>query len=267
MSITKVRASSWGSLFNCAYAWEGVHLLGIRRPASPRMILGTAIHAGTAAFDAARVLGQPISAYDASEVTVEALRHPKEDVDWKADNLKPKEAERIALTLHGDYCKNWSPRFEFQAVELATKPLVIDCGGDQFVELTGTLDRSRIIATSHRPRLGDVKSGANAVVNGVAKTKGHGAQTGTYQILYEHTTGEIMDDDAEIIGMKTLGNPEIALGTLHNPKQLMLGNEQFKGLIEIGAQMFRTGLFPPNPQSFTCSAKYCPRWKTCPYHE
>ncbi|RTT90057.1 PD-(D/E)XK nuclease family protein, partial [Pseudomonas aeruginosa] len=26
-------------------------------------------------------------------------------------------------------------------------------------------------------------------------------------------------------------------------------------------------LFPPNPQSPLCSPKYCPRWRTCPYHE
>jgi hypothetical protein len=46
---------------------------------------------------------------------------------------------------------------------------------------------------------------------------------------------------------------------------MMTGTEEFKGLIEIGAQMFRTGLFPPNPQSQICGEKYCPRWKSCPY--
>lgn len=267
MSIVKVRASSWGSLFDCALRWQGQNLLGMRSPSSPRALLGTAVHAGTAAFDAARVLGEPISAFDAAETLVETIRHPREDVNWRGSDISQNDAERIALSLHSTYCTIWSPRYEFQAVELTTKPLVIDCGQGQFVELTGTLDRSRIIATTGRPRIGDVKTGRVAVSDGVAKTKGHAAQVGTYELLYEHTTGEQVDDVAEIIGMKTAGKPEIATGTITGAKAMMVGTEEFPGLIEIGASMFRTGLFPPNPQSQLCSERYCPRWKKCPYHQ
>lgn len=267
MSITRVRASSWSSLFDCAYRFEGVQLLKMRSPSSPRALLGTAVHAGTAAFDAARVLGEPISAFDAAEALVDTLRHPREEVSWRGSDISQNDAERIALSLHTTYCTNWSPRYEFQAVELTTKPLIIDCGGGQMVELTGTLDRSRIIATTGRPRIGDVKTGRAAVSEGVAKTRGHAAQVGTYQLLYEHTTGELTDDVSEIIGMKTAGKPEIATGTLQGAKQMMLGTSEFKGLIEIGASMFRTGLFPPNPSSQLCSKKYCPRWNACPYHQ
>lgn len=265
MTTTKVRASSWGRLFDCAFAWEGVNLLGMRSPSSPRALLGTAVHAGTAAFDAARVLGQPISPFDAAEALVQTLRNPGEDVNWRGSDISQHDAERIALHLHGDYCNRWSPRYEFQAVELTTTPLVIDCGGGQLVELTGTLDRSRIIASTGRPRIADVKTGRAAVAEGTAKTRGHAAQVGTYQLLYEHTTGEATDDTSEIIGMKTAGKPEIATGTIQGAKQMMVGTEEFPGLIEIGASMFRTGLFPPNPSSQLCSERYCPRWKSCRY--
>lgn len=266
MSITKVRASSWASLFDCAHRFEGQQLLGMRMPSSPRALLGTAVHAGTAAFDAARVLGAPISAYDAAEAVVQTLRDA-EDVNWRGSDLGKNDAERIGLALHTDYCNRWSPRFEFMAVELTAKPLVIDCGGGQLVELTGTLDRSRIIASTGRARIADVKTGRAAVSDGVAKTRGHAAQIGTYQLLCEHTTGEPMDDEAEIIGMKTSGKPEIATGIIHNAKQLMIGTPEHKGLIEYGAEMFRSGLFPPNPQSQICSERYCPRWKTCHYKQ
>lgn len=267
MSTIRVRASSWGSLFSCAFMWEGVHLLGMKSASSPRSLLGTAVHAGTAAFDAARVLGEPISPFDAAEALISTLREPAEEVDWRSDTLTKNDAERIGLALHTEYCTRWSPRYEFKAVELKTKPLVIDCGGGQLVELTGTLDRSRIIATSERPRIGDVKTGGRAVVEGRAKTAPHRAQIGTYQILYEHTTGDLTDDVSEIIGMQTTGKPQIATGEINNAKQLMLGTEEHKGLIEIAAGMFRTGLFAPNPQSYLCSKKYCPRWNACPYHE
>jgi hypothetical protein len=267
MSEVTVRASSWGALFDCAYRWEGIHLLGIRSHGSPRSVLGNAVHAGTAAFDTARVLGEPISAYDASEALIKTLREPGEDIDWRSSDITLNKAEQIALALHTRYCNQWSPRYEFAAVELKTKPLVIDCGGGQLVRLTGTLDRSRLIATSGKPRIGDVKTGVRAVVDGRAKTAPHRAQVGTYQILYEHTTEQEVDDTAEIIGMKTAGQPEIATGEVKNAKQLMLGTEEHKGLIEIGAAMFRSGLFPPNTSSQLCSAKYCPRWGGCHYHE
>lgn len=267
MSIIKVRASSWGQLFNCAYAWEGVHLLGMRSPSSPRALLGTAVHAGTAAFDTARVVGQPISAFDAAEALVHTLRNPGEDVNWRGSDLRQQDAERICLALHTEYCNVWSPKYEFKAVELTTKPLVIDCGVGTLVELTGTLDRSRIIASTNLDRIGDVKTGRAAVSQGLAKTAPHRAQVGTYRILYEHTTGRETDDVSEIIGLKTSGKPEIATGTMTGTKQLMTGTDEYPGLIEIGAQMFRTGLFPPNPQAFTCSAQYCPRWSKCNYHQ
>lgn len=262
-----VRASSWGSLFDCAYKWEWIHILGHRSPSSGRAHLGTAIHAGTAAFDVSRMNGSDLSAYDTAEMLLHTLRNPEYDVNWKADGLTLNEAERIALPLHTRYCNEISPRYEFVAVERTAKPLDIDCGGGIVIRLTGQLDRARICKTGDGKGIADVKSGGAAVVDGVAKTKGHSPQIGTYEILEEHTTGEPCTAPAHIIGLKTRGKPETGIGEIRGAKEMMVGNEQFPGLIQIGAEMFRTGLFPPNPQSFLCSAKYCPRWSVCPYHE
>lgn len=171
------------------------------------------------------------------------------------------------LTLHTMYCNEISPRYKFQAVELTTKPLEIDCGGGVVIRLTGQLDRARICKTGTGVGIADVKTGGASVSQGVAKTKGHAPQIGTYEILYEHTTGEPITAPAHIIGLKTKGKAEAGIGEIRGAKQMMVGTEEFPGLIQIGAEMLRTGLFPPNPQSFTCSAKYCTRWSTCPYHE
>lgn len=267
MEIVTVRASSWGSLFNCAYAWEGVHLLGIKSPSSPRALLGTAIHASTAAFDSARITGLELSAFDAAEHLVQTLRHPKFDVDWRNSDLTPNEAEVAGLTLHTRYCTEISPRYEFVAVELETRPMDIDCGNGVTVRLTGTLDRARVRRQQEGVGIADVKTGGAAVTDGVAKTKGHAPQIGTYELLYEHTTGEPITAPAEIIGLKTRGKPETGTGEIIGAKQLMIGTEHYPGLIEFAADMFRTGLFPPNPQSHLCCSKYCPRWAACPYHE
>jgi len=266
-SVTNIRASSWGSLFDCAFKWEWIHILGHRSPSGPRSHLGTSIHASTAAYDVSLMNGTGLSVFETAELFMHTLRNPEYDVNWSADELSLAQAESIGLKLHTRYCNEISPRYEFVAVELTTQPLEIDCGGGVIIRLTGQLDRARICKTSAGIGIADVKTGGLAVSKGAAKTKGHAPQIGTYEILYEHTTGEPITAPAEIIGLKTRGTPEVATGEIHNAKAMMVGTEQFTGLIQIGAEMLRTGLFPPNPQSFLCSERYCPRWNHCPYHQ
>jgi hypothetical protein len=239
----------------------------MNKPSGARALLGTSIHASTAVFDAARMKGEPVTADDAAGVLVDTLAKPPYEVDWKGEDLTPREAQRIGLSLHTRYCMDVSPQFEYVAVEMETKPFAIDCGNGTIIELVGTLDRCRIRnAAGGAKGICDLKTGGAAVENGVAKTKAHGPQIGTYELLYEHTTGEQPTAPAEIIGLKTKGAPEIALGEIRNARAVMVGTDQYKGLIEYAAEMFRSGLFPPNPQSLTCHPRYCARWATCPYH-
>lgn len=262
----KVRASSWGKLFDCAYAWEGQNLLGMKSPSSPRAILGTAIHASTALFDQHRIDNDPISAYDAAEALIDTLHNPEEEVNWALDDLSISEAERIGIDLHTQYCRTWSPRFEFASVEMTTEPFPIDCGNGITIILTGTLDRSRVKASAGHG-IQDLKSGGQAVQKGAANTSGHYPQIATYELLYEWTTGNVITEPAEIIGLKTKGKPEVATGEIIGAKQKMVGTEEFPGLIQFAAQMFRSGDFYPNPKSILCSPKYCVRWQSCPYHD
>lgn len=267
-SVTRVRASSWGQLFDCAYKFEGEQLLGMRKAPGVRTALGSAIHASTAAFDTGRLEGgTPISVDDAASFLVDRLQHPEEPIDATQSDITVREAERIGLALHTKYCFDYSPLFNFKAVELETKPMDIDCGGGTIVQITGTLDRARVSMSAAGVGIDDVKTGGAAVTDGVAKTKGFKAQLGTYELLYEHTTGEIITADATIIGLKTKGKPEIAMGTVKGAKALMVGTQDSKGLIEIAADLFKIGLFPPNPSSMLCNKKFCCRWDSCIYHE
>lgn len=271
-SIMSIRASSFGGLFDCALRWEQVHLRGLHSPSSPRALIGTGVHAATAAFDTARMNGAPMRLDDAAGVAVDAIaeRIVTDDVRWSAEEPDRKAVESIALRVSTNYCADISPRYEFAAVELTTKPLDIDCGGGVIVRLTGTLDRARAIvqpsATGTKRRIADVKTGMRAVTAaGEADTRKHRPQIGTYQLLDEHTTGEKVDDTAEVIGLNTGGKFNTGVSTVRGSKQLLLGSDAAPGLIDLAAQMFRSGLFPPNPQSFLCSAKYCPHFNNCPY--
>lgn len=262
-----VRASSWGELFDCAHRWEGKHLLGMRNPVGIAAVLGTAIHASTAAFDQGRIDHSGLTPDDTAGVLVDRLRNPADEYVERDEDLSVDEAEKIGLILHARYCTEVSPRYTFRAVEMETVPLIIDCGNGILVRMTGTMDRSRIKVGEDGLGIADLKSGARAVEKGAAKTKGHGAQVGTYEMLFEHSTGDQITEPAEIIGLKTGGKPEIATGEIHNAKRLMVGTTDQRGLIDFAAEMFRSGLFPPNPSSILCSEKYCARWATCHYHD
>lgn len=265
--VTTVRASSWGGLFDCAHRWEGEHLLGMRKPSGLRAQLGTAIHASTAAFDSGRLPGgQQLSPDDAAGVFVDALTKPEREVDYSKDDLTVRDAERIGLALHTMYCLDVSPRFNFQSVEAKLQPLDIDCGGGIVVRLTGTMDRARVASTEAGQVIPDIKTGARVIEGGEVKTKGRSAQLGTYQLMHENehqrpTAG------AQVIALRTTSKPVTGVSPVFDAKRVMLGSESAPGLIEFAADMFRTGLFPPNPQSMLCSEKYCARWDTCIFHE
>lgn len=265
--VTTVRASSWGSLFDCAMRWEGDHLLGLRMPSGLRAQLGTAVHASTATFDAGRLPGaERVSATDAADVFVSTLRSPERDVDYSRDDLSIDAAERIGLALHSLYCFDISPRFTFESVEQTLAPLDIDCGGGMVVRLTGTMDRARVAATDGGFVIPDVKTGGAVIQKGEAVTKGRSAQLGTYQLMYEHTTGNATVG-GQILALQTRGKPAAAVSPVFDAKRAMVGKEGQPGLIEFAAEMFRSGLFYPNPSSMLCSPKYCSRWGSCNFHE
>lgn len=262
-----IRASSFAGLFDCAYRWEGIYLLGMKNVVGRRAILGTAIHAGTAAFDAARLNGSPISADDAAGVMVDKLTNPDSDFDPNKDDLSKREAEIIGITLTAKYCHEWAPKYEFVGVEMETVPLDIDCGHGTVLRLTGTMDRARIRKNGEDISIADIKTGGTAVQKDAANTKGHGAQIGTYELLFEHTTGQQITADAEIIGMSTSSSAKIATGAIKNAKQIITGTQDQPGLLEFAADMFRQGRFLPNPKSLLCSERYCPRFSTCHFRE
>lgn len=265
-SIT-IRASSFASIFDCGYRWEGIYLLGMKNIVGMKAVLGTAIHAGTAVFDAARVAGESIRPDDAAGVVVDKLYTPDYEYDARKDDLTLREASSLGVKLTTKYCTDVSPGFDFVAVEMETKPLDIDCGGGTVIRLTGTMDRARIKRDGSGKGIVDLKTGGAAVQKGTANIRGHGAQAGTYELLFEHSTGEQITADAEIIGMSTTSTAQIATGRIGNAKQIIVGMEDQPGLLEMAADMFRTGRFMPNPRSLLCSERYCPRFSVCHYRE
>ncbi len=256
-----IRASSLSTLFDCPSRFSAIHIDGLRGPRSAAAQLGTAVHAGTAAFDASRLPGgSPVSADDAAGALVDAIHHPEEDVEW--EDTAPRDAERIALALHTKYCADIAPRQSYLGVEVYCEKLELP---DLGIALTGTTDRVRL--TPDGLGIADLKTGGKAVgADGRAITQGHSVQLGVYELLAEHAMGLNITAPAQIVGMqtgKTAAAQRVGTGDVPNARAALVGTEDHPGLLEHASRLLKSGAFYGNPKSFLCSQKYCPAHPVC----
>ena len=258
-----IRASSLAELFDCPARWEAKHLLGMRGPRSGAAQLGTAVHAGTALFDASRLPGgDPMTANDAAGAVVDAIYKPEEEVDWEDGD--PREAERIALALHTKYCADVAPHQKYRGVEVTCEKLELPELG---IALTGTTDRVR--ETPAGLGISDLKTGGRAVgTDGRAVTQGHAVQLGVYELLASHAMGLDITAPAQIVGMntgKTAAAQRVGTGEVPNARAALVGTEEAPGLLQHASRLIQSGAFYGNSKSFLCSAKYCPRHPVCTF--
>lgn len=260
MEPVLIRASSLPGLFECPARWEAVHINKIRMPRSSAAQLGTAVHAGTALFDDSWLYGPGLDPDDTAGAVVDAIHKPETDVLW--DEMQPAEAERIALSLHYLYCEQVAPKQTYAAVEATCERLDIT---DLGIALTGTVDRVRVVDGEYG--IADIKTGKAAVsADGICKTQGHSAQMAVYELLAEHSAGVKISAPAQIIGLqvaKTDRGRRAATGTISGGRELLLGDEDQPGLLEMAAKIIKSGVFFGNPRSVGCGEKYCPIFKTC----
>ena len=234
-----IRASSLAGLFECPARWEAQNIRGLRTPSSGSARLGTAVHTSTALFDTSRMKGTGITPDEAAGAAVDAIHKPDEEVVW--DDLQPTEAERIALSLHRLYCSTIAPRQTYAAVEATCERLDI---ADLGIALTGTVDRVRRTEDGY----------------------GNAAQLAVYELLAEHSTDICIEAPAQIIGLqvaKTERGQRVATGTISGGRDLLIGDEEFPGLLEMAATLIHSGNFYGNPRSNGCGEKYCPIFNTC----
>lgn len=269
MQNITIRASALSDLFDCPKRFEARHLLNMHMPSSSRARLGTAVHAGAAAFDSSRLDGSPITVDDAAGALVDALHSNVDDdgnddpVDWGDDN--PRELESIGLALHTRYCTEIAPVQDYVAVELRCENLHFQ---DLGITLRGTTDRVYRNA-DNQLGIADLKTGATAVSSdNTVKTAGHAAQMGVYTLLAEFALKERLDAPAKIIGMqtgKTARAQRVGIGVIDDVRTPLIGTEDDPGLLEHAANIIKSGSFYGNPRSMLCSEKFCPVYNTCKF--
>lgn len=257
-----IRASSFGSLFDCPARWIAIHIEGKRTPSSSNSALGTGVHTGTAVFDESHLPDRtPVSLDDAKQAAFESVTKPREDVDW--EDQQPAKVADVAVSLTERYCTLFAPTMDYAAVEISVDSLLLT---DLDIILTGHTDRVR--RTPEGLGICDLKTGKQAVgTDGKAKTHGHAAQLGVYEIVAETALGVRMDAPAEIIGLQTNLTPDkqrIGVGEIEGAREVLLGNEEHTGLLNVAAQLVHGEIAPwGNPKSMMCHKRYCPNFQTC----
>ena len=263
-NIVTIRASSLGRLFDCPASWAATHIDGKRMPSNGKAILGQAVHASTAVYDQSQLEGSGITIDEAAGAVVNVIHHPEEDVDWDDDS--PREAEQIALSLHGKYCRTIAPTQQYAGVEIKCERLEI---ADLGIALTGTTDRIR--DTADGLAISDLKTGKAAVgSDGIAKTAGHAYQMGVYELLAEQASGIPITGPAQIIGMNTAKTPasqRIGMGEIVGARVILLGDGETPGVLEYASRIIHSGDFFGNPRSMLCNKKYCPVFDTCKFRK
>lgn len=258
MDSIRIRASSLPSLFDCSMRWEAENIKGIRKPGNAYTQIGTAVHASTAAFD--REEGD---VSETADIAVDELHDPSEEVDWQGVGMD--FAVEAAVTAHVNYCDHIASEFNYELIEHTLENVFVDMGDGITFELTGTLDR---IYRNDQGELGvaDIKTG-KAIVSphGEISAAKHLPQLGEYELLAEQEVG-ILDAPAVVIGLQTSGGYRYGTAPVDGAKEALIGDEFAPGMLHYAANMFRTGLFPPNPSSFLCSDTYCPIYERCKYH-
>lgn len=265
MTPVTIRASSLGELFDCPMRWASKYIYGKTMPSSGAATLGTAVHAGTAAFDESRLPGgNAISIDDAAGAVVDTIYRPKQDVDWGDD--KPQDAEKIALALHAKYCAEVAPAQQYTGVEIRCERLEIT---DLGLALTGTTDRIR--KTDDGYAISDIKTGKTAVsANGTVKTAGHAFQMGVYELLAEHASGIPITGSAQIIGLstgKTAAAQRAGTGEIIGARDALLGTGDDMGVLQHASKIIHSGDFFGNPRSQLCGEKYCPNYQNCSFRK
>lgn len=257
-----IRASSIAAIVDCPLRGLSIALgLVNQLPSTAPAVIGSACHAGTAAFDQAVIERNPITPDDAAEVVVDYLQHPEGEVNW--GTMRPEEAERRALGVHTRYCTDIAPTIEYGLVEVTLNNLIVDVDGVE-IELSGTLDRIYNKPIEGETVWGhgilDVKTGANVCAQKPGK---HKAQIASYEILAEHTLGVELNLPGLIAQLQTSSEYMVDVKAVEDARAALIGTDEQIGLLGHIAHMLKSGDWYGNSSSWLCSDKYCPLYAGC----
>ena len=241
--MQKIRASSLPTLFDCSLRWYFEHVEGLIVPSSTKARVGTAVHTGAAAFD------RGASSSDAADAAHAAFMDPQGDVE-KIGQLDINAASAVARRTTIGYATTFGRR-AYSHIEVEVPECIVSTiHGD--ILLTGHVDR--VLGG----QVHDLKTGEQRVTkDGRVHVGADHLQMGVYAVMARAELGDdSISPNVTITGGSTSHYTWGEI-TIANAVQVLLGDAQYEGIIVIAAKMIKHGVFPPNPKSLMCSAKYC----------
>lgn len=238
--------------------------MGKRLPSNGKSLLGKAVHASTAVYDRSVMEGSGITVDEAAAAAVDTIHKPEEETRLE-DDEHADEIEKVAVALHKLYCTDIAPQQEYAAVEVQCEKLEIT---DLGIALTGTTDRVRKAGDGYG--IADLKTGKSAVASdGTVKTNGFAYQLGVYELLAEHASGLNITEPARIIGLQVAkterGQRAGVSQGVTGARDVLVGDSDSPGVLEMVSRMINAGAFPGNPRSMMCHNRYCPIYDGCKY--
>lgn len=260
--VFSLRASSVPTLLDCPARWKAVHVERLFSPTCAEAKFGTALHAGVAKYDAARLYVGSGSKEESVDAFNDSLKVPEEGFAWVPAEYE--KAQKHGIELLGKYIDQIAPGKRYAAIEQKCPDLDVLVEG-VILRLTGTVDR---IQVGENGGFGvcDFKSGEQAVkADGTVPTGKHAGQLAVYELLGSAVTGCHMQLPAEIIGLQTNGKTRIGIGKIENAAANFLGTDENPGNLVHIARLLRGGVFFGNPTSLMCSPKFCPAHGKCQF--
>ena len=255
-----VEAGTLWELWDCPARWESKNVYGLRLPRTVVAQIGAAVRAGAEVFDGSQVSGGQLRVDEAAGAVVDAMRHPDAEVDWGRWGVGA--AERVALSLHGAYCREIAPAQGYVAVGVSQPPLHL---ADIGLLLSGTAERVTFSEAGYGVAL--LAVGRRIVAaDGAVITAGHAARAAVCELLAGRRLGVVFRAPARVIGLqcaKTEKARRTGVGLVRNGRALLLGDGASPGLLRLAADMLHAGRFYGNPASTSCNPRCCPIHRTC----
>jgi hypothetical protein len=106
--------------------------------------------------------------------------------------------------------------------------------------------------------------------DGHVETAGHAMQMGVYELMAEKASGLPITEPAQIIGLqtgKTERGQRVGTAEIVGAREMLVGDQDSAGVLEMAATLVHSGSFPGNPRSMMCHERYCPIHHNCKWRK
>ncbi len=250
-----IRPSSVHSFWDCPYRWAQIHLLGVRSFGSFHTLRGTGVHAGAEEIweESQKAGVKKFSLSAAKDRAAETVEKRCEEEEIRFEEFESVDAAKDDAVKGVEvYAKEIVPK-----VEIPVKvEHYFEAEIDDDITIGGTTD-----AINPDGKIRDIKTSTRKV-----QPSKYLEQLSIYKRLAE--VNDIKTQDTAIIENVVFLKNEVGAHVIEVPIDVEGTKRKIDDIVR-RIKVWKEGkidtdlLFPPNPNSFMCSDKYCPIYHEC----